>query len=268
MAKRIEDLTTEEQATFRSEISAGTPATTDSTLALLADTDLEVASIGLTDGTGTALAAGRLSLNAGGDVVVHDNDSNTEDLPHLINSLESLNFATFVAATSMDNVNFTRKLADIPLPASALTNNKKLHITGRTSAGWSTANKPSAGAFLILCKQGQNVETEGMYLNFAEGVYSEERAFHLMFFFTVAASVWTLAGATSTASAFVQKNNGGTITHAAGWSYISEDWNDNSPITGAAGEPVMLELHLFTVDDSDAVTSNLFLSGQLSVIHE
>lgn len=241
--------------------------TTESVLALLANSDLEVASIGLSDGTGTALDPGRLTLNANGDPVVHDNQSNAEDLPFLVNSLDSLNFATRVLAASMDNVSFSRKVADIPLPSSALTNGKQLFISGKTFAIWSTGNKPDAGAFLVLCKEGQDPEASGMIFNFAEGGTTEERSFSLALSFSVVSSTWTLAAQNAIASAIIRKNSAGTITHAAGWAF-GTDWVNVELITGAAGEPVKLEIHLVSFDASDTVAANLFASGQLSVIHE
>jgi hypothetical protein len=227
---------------------------------------LEVASIGLTDGTGTTLAAGRLGLNSSGDVVVHDNASNAEDLPYLVDSRESLNFSTRVLAAAMNNVTFSRKLADIYLPASALTDGKQLLIHGRTFALWTAGAIPNDVIVLVLCKEGEPPTEDGYFLTFAEGVTSEDRSFSLAFSFSVAATTWTLSRQSTIAACIVRKNNAGTITHAAAWD--AGDSGNQGPITGPVGEPVKFELHLVTLDASDTVVANLFASGQLSIIHE
>lgn len=232
---------------------------------LLADQDIEVASIGLSDGTGTALDAGSLTLNAAGEVVVHDNESNAEDLPHLVNSLESLNFATRVLATSMNNATFSRKMDSIPLPSSALTNGKQLFISGRTFALWSSGNKPDTGIYLVLCKEGQDPQSEGIFFNFADGVSSESRDFILPFSISVTAGAWTISVITSSAKALVKRSAAWIITHSVGW----DDGGEiaiQSPISGSEGDPVILQLHIVTFDSSGTVAANLMISGQLSVI--
>ena len=243
----------------------GAPVTGASIATKLVGTEIQVASIKLNDATGLSLPVGSLSLNSSNQIVIHDADSNTENLPHLVDSLNNTVIASRILAASMDNVNFSLKLADIPLPASALTNGKNLFLTGSTYTTWGSGNKPSDGVFLGICKQGQDPITDGFIFNFAEGVTSEDRRFGVALQFIVSAGVWTLSSLENRPTAHISKNSSGTITHAAGWTY-GADWLENSPITGTAGNPVNLNLYIITIDSSDNVTASLVVSGSFSVI--
>lgn len=263
----VEDFSAQDKIDFRAAIGAGTPATTESVLALLADADIEVASIGIIDGTGTQLDAGRLTLNAAGDVVVHDGESNTEDLPHLVNSRESLNFATRVIAASMNNVTFSRKLADINLPESFITNGKILHFFGDTFVAWSAGNKPNFETRLVLCKEGTDPTTSGIHFFIGMGAWSETIRFHLSFVFSVTDGVSTLNTEFTRPAGISTYNDDGVITQAASIHDGSEYFLE-SIITGLVGEPLKLELYLFTKDTTDTVTANLAASGSVSVISQ
>lgn len=259
MPINIEDFTTEQQATFRSEIGV----TTETVLALLAPTDLEVASIGLTDGTGTALAPGRLTLNAAGDPVVHDNESNAEDLPYLVNSRSASAFAKKVGFTS--GAVQTYKLADIPLKANELTNGKILHFIGQVRASWLATIPTTPDITLVLCKQGQDPAVDGIRLTIAVATTSEIISFHTPMIVGASISTWTIADYVSAPTGIAQRNSAGTITHVGVWEAFA-DYNEISSLTGTAGAPVVLELHLRTSNASTTGGQVLLVSGNFATV--
>ena len=261
-----ESLTTEEKTTIRGDIGAGTDPTAGSVLALLEGQAVEVASIGLTDGTGTALAAGRLSLNAASQIVIHDNESNAEDLPNLVNSRESINFSTLVQSGVMTGATtLSRLLADIPISSAEITNGKLLHLAGIVRSNWETGTKPDGGVFLFLCKEGTSPVDAGFFFNLAEGSVSESRDFKVTLGFTVGSGVWALAFVGGGAKAICAKNNAGTVTVVPAWTFGS-DMGEAAGVGGDDDEPVKLKLYLVTINAAATVTTSLDVAGQLSAI--
>lgn len=229
--------------------------------------ELEVAAIKITDGTGTALDAGSLTLNAAGEVVVHDNESNAEDLPHLVNSRESINFAAVVMAGTMNGATtYSRKLCEIPMTDAEAANGKVISLAG-TLRIFAPGTRPDGGVFLVLCRDGDDPKTEGTTYVIGDGTTSEVRNFHIVRLVIDSAGTWTLDPGASGTQAIVTKNNGGTIAHAEGWADFV-DANDVAVISGTTGEPFKLEMHLLTVNVSASVSSNVVISGQLSAISQ
>jgi hypothetical protein len=263
MAKRIEDLTTEEQATFRSEIGVNT----ESVLALLEDSDIPVASIQLADATGLALPAGSLSLNASDQLVIHDADSNAEDLPHLVNSLESINFATRILAGSINNTTFSKKLADIKLSSASITNGKILHIFGDTFASWSGGDKPNFESRFVICKAGTSPESSGFHFFVGMGNWSESIRFQIPFIFSVSSGVSTLNLVSSRSAGISLLHDNGVISTSAS---ITDgvDLFIESVISALATESLHLEIHIVTNDNTDDVSADFYFSGNISAISQ
>ena len=236
-------------------------------LPALSATDLEVASIHLTDGTGTQLSSGSVTLDAANNIVVHDGESNTEDLPRNVNSREAASFAVRTVSSAMSNAIYARTLLDIPIPSTVLTNGKLIHITGRTFAGWSPGTLPDGGIFLILAKEGSLIPDEGMNFQLAQGSVSELREFLVSMVVLVSDGIWSLSSLHNKPSSFNFFNDGTSIATQGGWDWGGE-WSESTPVSGPVGEPVKLRLSLVTLDTAGLVTASLFTSGNLSIIFE
>lgn len=243
----------------------------DNVVRVLAGQEIAVASIGLTNGTGTAPKPGHLTLNANGDVVVGsgpgpEGESNAEDLPHLINSRESINFATLVLPAAMTGATtLARLIAEIPLASAEITNGKLLHLAGVIRSNWETGTKPDGGVFLFICKEGTSPVDDGFFFNLAEGSVGESRDFKLTLGFTVGSGVWALAYIGGEAKAICIKNNAGTVTIVPAWTFAT-DIGEAAGVGGPDDEPVKLQIYLVTINVSATVTTTLEVGGTLSAI--
>jgi len=244
----------------------GAPVTGASIVSKLSNQNLSVASIQLTDGTGTALAVGSLSLNAAKNVVVHDLESNAEDLAYLVNSRESSNFAKVLTAANMTGATtFVKPIAEMLIKSSEITNGSAFCFSGQIRNNWTTGTKPDSGVYLWICREGTTPTNDGMFFNLAEGNVSELRDFSVPLSFSISAGVWSISFVGGGSKAICIKNNSGTITSVPAWTFAT-DMDISSSITNTVGQPVKLQVYVVTVNASATVTSTLTVSGNLSVI--
>jgi len=225
---------------------------------------LEVVGVTLTDTTGTTLQAGTLGLNDLGGLVVHDGESNGEDLPSLVDSVKLNLFDILIPAVSMNNEELASfHVLDVVLNGSQATSGNTLSISGRISCKWSSSNKPDGGAFLVACLEGENPLVNSYGYQIATGVTSEMRHFDLLISLQADGDNFNLSFNNTSPNAIVQKNSSGTITHSAEWTNADEA--AAGPPSGVSGEPNKLRFYILTVDSSGTVSSSLLISGFLSL---
>ncbi len=233
----------------------------DAINAALEGETLEVAGVTLTDTSGVALAEGTLGLNGSGDVVVHDNTRNGGELDTLVSSKKASFFAKAITAASMNNQVRTVHLCDIPLSAAEATSGNTLYIKGHIFSKFSPGQKPDAGVYLIICFDGNDPALgEGLSYPIAAGSTSESNEFFITIPLVVSGLNWEASLDQNTVASLAIVNNAGTIT-------LQQSMNGfdsfNSNFLGPSGQANRLRFYIYTSDSSNAVTSNLYVGGQI-----
>jgi len=212
---------------------------------------LEVAGVTLTDATGTALPAGTLSLNANGDVVLHDGNNNAEDLPNLLNSNNRVatNLKVLAAAVN-DEAQYESVLGSFLLPASEIVSGKVLCFRGYLHFANAFTSQPDGGTFLCLRKKG--VTDASYYMTATLPTSAGEHHINFSIFMEVDGSSSLLNGERCAASAkAMPTTTGAFVSNAAIW-----DPGDDLTIPVGAGDLVTI--------GQEAALEIVFLSSDAS----
>jgi len=242
------------------------------------DGSYPVDSITLGSSGGVELPDGSLSRNTEGNLVVHNNNNTGDNLNPILDARSALRFAATVVAASMsgagtgNNPYFT-KVGQILLPADWATIGEVLDIQAKIRAGWSAGNKPDAGAYLVFCSEGMTpTVSSGVMVAVATGTTSESRDMWLKFNLTAASSNWKIGNgmpATIKMSLVIKEASGTTTVDDEGVDETDVFFNiSGDAATGVSGEPHVLSVYVATIDDSDTVAANLYISGLISISKE
>lgn len=223
-------------------------------------------SLKLADTGASAEEAGILGLNSAGRMVIHDGDSDGDNLNPFLDRSDLMSFYKAIAVTEMNNAFYKVKVASLRLSAARAAADTFIRATGQLYSRWLNSNKPNYGAFLVLAPAGYDPALgEGLHLPFGTGATDETRLVQLAVKLTGTTSV-EFASASTAAMCLNAKNSAGTITHAKEWVWASDALFTSGSSLAAAGVAQDLELWLFTADDSGIVNAALELGGYLNFV--
>jgi hypothetical protein len=275
MAKPIETLSPTDEAIFRTATLKSLQGAAEDPNRIGAEympEIIEASLIQLTDTGSATLPAGSLGLNSNGEVVIHNNESNGDDLPNLINSKNYQEVLAIIGMSDLRNTSYIKTLASIKLPSQVAVNGKIIVISGEIVVDNLLATAPDQFVYFGIrnassSKTGNGIIDGDWTLMDFPAAGNHKIRFSFFMGVQTGDNLLELRANRCNAEKLTLPNTPGAIsTHESIWLQDTDYWPISTGLV-TIGQPIDIELILASYDTSGSVNGSIYIEGHVSVKH-
>lgn len=234
---------------------------------------LEVTSINLTDTGAVALPVGSLGLNNDGELVLHDNVRNGDDLPAFVDATAVQPILSNFLISSIRNTSLVIPLASIKFPASVAVNGKIISISGEMDLNINISVLPTELMFFGFRNRTNVLTGNAMLDDYSQLTIPGNGRHKLKFNFMCSCQTGNLfvflgVGECNAELRTIPTTVGGAITsHTAIW----KDSDDSAFLAHnliTLGQPIDLEFIFFAYDTGNLCEGSVNITGSIHCGHD
>jgi len=223
------------------------------------------ATVVLADTSSSVEETGALGLNSKGQMVLHDGESNGDELPNILDSRARKSFSVTLLSSEMNGTGASKLICEIPLTSADCVAYNVFRLSGKLQLNFSGGGYLPTLVYLIICPEGGDVVDNGYGFEIPTGPNGSFADLNGMIFLDAVVLPgdvpgWILNTLHSGPGLYSRTLNAGVITNVVGFEpgYVVAG-NASGPVN----QPNTLLFYLFTYDESNVVDTILNLRGEI-----
>jgi hypothetical protein len=231
--------------------------------------EIEVVSVQLADTSGSALAVGRLGLNANNQLIIHDNLRNGSDIAPLLDANSHQGQIAKITAEQAVTADYKKVLVSFKLPAALITAGRHIALVGDLLWVNGFGVQPDIGVYLGVRKKGETDSGKFAYVTLSPDTGTHRYSFNMPIILDTG-SVASLAVGSTIATKTVLPAAAGAITsHTGAWVAADDlSFPANADDLFTLGQKLDWELFFWSLNGSAVVTSFSIISLSCSLVAE